>query len=580
MGAARTSVIGVLALLVLALLAPAAHAASPLKIREAYPGSTASPQAEYMQLQMTAAGQNDVDGQSLRFYNATGTETASFTIPSDVANGESQRAVLLATSEASAVGALPDFTLPSADRMSPAGGAVCLTGAGLGKEDCLTWGSIPIFGFGSGFPDRQTANASPGGITNAKALRRSILPGCATYLDAADDSANSALDFAEVTPAPKNNSITPTETRCPPDTFITVFPPNPTNETAAFFEYAESPAEAGVSFECALDWDGALEPSDFSSCPEAGISYPGPLAEGTHRFAARAIGEGGGDPTPKTYSWLIDTTPPETAIDSSPPEPSGGFSASFTYSSSEPSSSFRCQLDDGAIQVCADGGKTYFTLADGTHVFRVWATDNAGNQDPTPAERSFSVQGVLIDQTPPDTAITAAPPNPSAKDSATFAYAANEAGSTFQCSLDGSAFASCPATGQSYTRLRNGNHTFAVRATDRAGNVDSLPATFAWRVAAPLPRVTFAKAPPGRVALRSGTKAKLTFELKADKPGSSFRCRLDKAPFKACKATVKLKASLGRHRFEAYAVDSLGNRGTQIARRIFRVQKQKSGGLF
>ncbi len=190
------------------------------------------------------------------------------------------------------------------------------------------------------------------------------------------------------------------------------------------------------------------------------------------------------------------------------------------------------------------------------------------------------MQGILIDQTPPDTAIASAPSNPSPKDSAAFAYSSTEQGSTFECSLNSSPFRACPANGENYTRLRNGSYIFSVRATDRAGNVDSVPAAFAWTVAAPLPDTRFVKAPPGKTTI-TGRRASFTFTYRADKPNSSFRCRIDKGAFKRCPATIKVKSSVGRHRFEVYAIDELGNVETTPARRIFRVQRQKrQGGLF
>jgi hypothetical protein len=574
----RLAKLGVPIVVLLLLTAASAQAASPLKVREVFPGSTTyGANAEYVELQMTAAGQSSITGQALQFFNAAGNLSSSFPIPSDVANGLSQRTVLLATQEA--VEGFPGFPSPDfnlgsgANRMDPGGGAVCLTGSGLGQDDCVTWGSIPLATLSNPYlPDGQIANAAV--VADESSLRRKITAGCSTYLDSADDTSNSADDFAQVAPDPRNNAAVPSETRCPPDTALNTFPSNPTNQASAAFTYAALTDEPGVSFKCKLDSEA------FAACPNVGKSYPGPLADGSHTFQVKAIGEGGEDPTPKTFTWVVDTKAPETTIDAGPPEPSGGFEAPFTYHSSEGSSGFKCQLDSEAPQVCSASGKTYFLLADGSHTFRVWATDNAGNQDPTPAERTFTVQGVLIDKTPPDTTIATSPANPSSSESASFTYASTEQGSTFQCSLNSSPFASCPASGVSYSRLRNGSYVFSVRATDPAGNVDSVPATYAWTVAAPLPKVTITKAPPGKVSLRKGAKVSLLFKFKADKPGSSFLCRLDKQSFKPCSPTTKLKAPVGKHRFEVYAIDELGNVGTTVTRRIVRVAKERGGGLF
>ncbi len=580
----RGALIGLLSLLAFAVNAAPASAASPLKVREVFPGTVAAPLAEYVMLQMTAAGQNDVDGQVVRFYDATGAETSSFTLPSDVPNGASQRTILLATAEAGTLlggdAATPDFTLSSVDRMSPAGGAVCLTGA-AGAEDCVTWGSIPLLS--APFPDPQAANAASGGIADGMALRRSIAAGCATYLEPADDTDNSANDFAQVSPAPRDNATAPTETRCPPDTAIGTFPSNPSNDSSPTFTFSETPEEPGATFECELDGDGSF--ATAVPCDSGTITYLGPLADGQHTFRVRATGEGGTDPTPAVRTWTIDTAPPQTTIDATPPSPDSGFAVEFAYSSSEPLSSFRCQLDGEPAggQVCGTtasaGSKTYFGLSAGTHTFRVWATDNAGNADTTPAEFSFQVDNSIGDLTPPDTSILSAPSNPSRSSSAAFAYGASEAGSTFQCSLNGAAFVPCPPTGASYGDLANGAYTFAVRAVDRAGNVDSVPATYSWTVAATAPTARFTKAPSGAVRAK-GKTAPVSFSFAASEPGATFRCRLDLVgDYERCDSPHALRAKAGRHVFEVFAVDRLGNQGPS-AFRIFRVRAKGAARTF
>ncbi len=92
-----------------------------------------------------------------------------------------------------------------------------------------------------------------------------------------------------------------------------------------------------------------------------------------------------------------DTTPPDTTIDSGPSATatSASSSAGFTFSSSEPNSTFECRLDDMAYSSCTSP-KSYSSLADGSHTFYVRAIDAARNVDPTPASQTW-----VIDTTPP-----------------------------------------------------------------------------------------------------------------------------------------------------------------------------------
>jgi CSLREA domain-containing protein len=59
--------------------------------------------------------------------------------------------------------------------------------------------------------------------------------------------------------------------------------------------------------------------------------------------------------------------------------------------------------------------------------------------------------------------------------SAQLKFSSNEAGSTFQCKLDGKSFKACRSP-KTYSNLKPGKHVFAVRAIDPAGNVDPSPA--------------------------------------------------------------------------------------------------------
>jgi hypothetical protein len=84
----------------------------------------------------------------------------------------------------------------------------------------------------------------------------------------------------------------------------------------------------------------------------------------------------------------------------------------------------------------------------------------------------------------PDTMLVSGPPGVTTNASPTFAFASPAAGATFQCSLDDGVFAAC-ASPFTAPPLAAGDHTFAVRALDAAGNADATPATDSFQVQLP-----------------------------------------------------------------------------------------------
>lgn len=81
---------------------------------------------------------------------------------------------------------------------------------------------------------------------------------------------------------------------------------------------------------------------------------------------------------------------------------------------------------------------------------------------------------------PPQTTITSGPQGTVTTTTASFNFTSSEAGSSFQCSLDGGAYESCDSPFE--TQVGPGEHTFRVRATDIANNTDTTPAERTWTV--------------------------------------------------------------------------------------------------
>ncbi|HEX2096103.1 MAG TPA: hypothetical protein VHF50_01905 [Solirubrobacterales bacterium] len=550
--------------------AAAAPTDAPLLIRQ-----LAISGPEYVMLQMTADGQSELAGETLDFYGIDGTIARSVPLSGTLANAESQRAILIATEAAAAAPGFPqpDVEIADQDALDPDGGAVCIHG--VYPADCVAWSHFPSINTpaGGSLPDPQSnAGVDPfGNVTPVGALGRSIDQPCPTWLDRLDDTGSSGKDFAGGV-QPRNNSASPPEVACTPETIFNATPGNPTNDTTPTFAFGESPPDFGPRFEC------SFQGAPFTACPPAGNTY-GPLADGLYEFRAKASVGGEVDPTPASWTFEVDTVPPETTITSTPGAVSSGFAASFSFSSSEHHPTFVCRLDNGPKQPC-EPGKTYFFLAEGRHTFRVWSSDQATNQDPSAAEHVFLVDTSFGDSSPPFTDIGSGPPSRTRLTSARFAYSSNEPGSRFECRIDSEAFSACEATGKAYPALRNGRHVFEVRAIDRAGNPDPTPAAHVWTVEGTPPETTIDKAPPG--VIRTGKRRiGLRFSFSSSRPRSEFACRLDKRRFRPCGSPMRIRAGRGRHRFEVFATDALGNVDPSPARRLFRViAKGRGSGVF
>jgi hypothetical protein len=251
-----------------------------------------------------------------------------------------------------------------------------------------------------------------------------------------------------------------------PNTTITSNPPALTTSTSAAFTFTST--DAGSSFECQLDGSG------FSACTSP-QSYTS-LADGSHTFSVRATDPAGNtDATAATHTWTVDTAAPDTTITAAASDPSNDPSPSFSFISSETGSSFECGLDGGGFAACTSP-QGYSGLAAGSHTVQVRAIDAAGNTDASPATVTWT-----LDLSAPETTISSGPSDPTASTDASFNFDSSEAGSTFECQLDGGGFSAC-TNPQDYSGLGTGSHAFQVRAIDAAGNVDASPASFTWTV--------------------------------------------------------------------------------------------------
>jgi cysteine-rich repeat protein len=180
-----------------------AHASFHLmKIVQVFPGTPASPNAQYVVLQMYFGGQSFVGGQAISVFNASGTEINTFTFGGNVANSVSQDKILIATTQAQTFfGVSADLTmLPT---LPAAGGKVCFGTPGL-PVDCVAWGNYTgsMVGVGTPFNDPVLGGLA----TGRAAARRLDISGSPVVLEGADDTNDSANDFRSAIQIPANNA--------------------------------------------------------------------------------------------------------------------------------------------------------------------------------------------------------------------------------------------------------------------------------------------------------------------------------------------------------------------------------------
>jgi hypothetical protein len=154
-----------------------------------------------------------------------------------------------------------------------------------------------------------------------------------------------------------------------------------------FFDGDPSTGESCLGFGVRLEEDNTyvLSRDDF--------------ADGEHTITITAFDAAGNVGT-ATRSFTFDRTPPETTITSGPAEGSStvSSSASFGLSANEQVAEFACRLFPAANgepnwESCSGPGATHTRsgLAPGTYRFEAIAIDQAGNVDPSPVARTFTL---------------------------------------------------------------------------------------------------------------------------------------------------------------------------------------------
>ncbi len=290
------------------------------------------------------------------------------------------------------------------------------------------------------------------------------------------------------------------------------------------------------------------------------------LAEGDYAVHAEQAGASGTGYSVE-HAFSVDTTSPDTFITLGPSGATSTADAAFRFASSEPGSTFQCSLDAGSWAACSSP-RNYSSLTTGSHTFDVRAFDRAGNVDPSPVTRTWTVDPALPvisisnpvqdSYTNDDTPLFSGVAGTATGDSATVTveiYRAVagapdqlvETRSAFRSSFDGAwAVAAFPG-------LDEGAYVVRAGQSGTAGTGYSAPRTF-----------TVDETPPGTSItvgpLGTTTATATQFRFVSSEPGSTFQCRLDGGAWTGCSSPAAYSGlSADSHAFDVRAVDAAGN---------------------
>lgn len=343
---------------------------------------------------------------------------------------------------------------------------------------------------GSPYPDFDHIDASVGGGVVVNSVTYTDPTHVTLDLDTTAAS-NGAVSVTVTNPDGQSASCVPlvvgTDTDAPSA-------PNPQNTTPGSPANSTNPLVFGSNAECGstvslykdagcTDLAATGSATTFSS-PGFPVTVP---PNSTTQFWATATDVADNPSVCSTAhaTYVEDSTPPSVNVDSGPTGATTDTTPTFSFSATDAVGpvTFQCSIDTGTASfgACSGPGNSdapSSPLGQGSHIFRVQATDAAGNS--ATATRSFTVEIPQL-PAPPDTAITKGPKKKTTKRRPKFKFTSTQPGSTFLCQVDKRPFSPCTSPFKP-KKLRLGKHVLRVRAIGPTGVADPAPAVKKFKV--------------------------------------------------------------------------------------------------
>jgi hypothetical protein len=316
--------------------------------------------------------------------------------------------------------------------------------------------------------------------------------------------------------------------------------------------FSATDGSSPITYTCQLDGGSA------TSCGSPYV-FTG-LSNGAHSVTVVAT-DGVGNNSVQVRNFNVDANPPQTTITANPPSATNSTSASFSFTSSEGSSTFECSIDGAPVGPCTSP-ENYTGLSEGSHTFSVRATDQYGNVDQTPATYTWSV-----DLTAPVAPSINTPSADIVTTDTTPAIAGlAEANSTVNVYEGVTLIGTATADGSGVWSLSpdptftEGPHALVARATDEAGNTSGDSATRTITVDLTLPEVEITS--PTFGAVTNDNTPDIVFTATDDNL-ASVECSVDgSSPVSCTSPWTTGTLSDGIHVVQVIATDGTGTQQT------------------
>jgi hypothetical protein len=364
---------------------------------------------------------------------------------------------------------------------------------------------------------------------------------------------------------------------------------NNDNSSSTSIEFTFTGTDSGGvgidRLECSLDG------GSFSVCSSP-IKYSSAnISDGAHILEVRAEDKVGNLSPLSSFTWTVDTVPPDATIDSAIDGNqtvinTGGNTSSnsviFNFSGIDTGGKegngvginhFECSLDNSNFTACASPVKAS-NMADGAHILEVRAKDNVENTSPSPSSFTWTV-----DTTAPRTSFHSAIDGNSVAISnggntksrlMTFEFSGNDTGvgiSNFDCRLDNSNFTECNSPLQT-GNLTDGKHIIEIRAQDNVGNSGQSATSFMWTVDTTPPATSIDSVTDGHdeTIMMDGNSSSnsVVAQFVGTDTGvgvNHFECSIDNSNFVTCNSPLQIDSLTdGTHTLNVMSIDNSTNK--------------------